>query len=92
MTCLELSPDWTGGRGQGANAPYARNKARLSAEDNIHFESRVGVKDPFRGHQEPKDPNSSDIPGSVGRQHTCDIVTQVRAAPQPRSGHVTVDE
>ena len=49
------------------------------------------MKDPFRGHQEPKDPNSSDIPGSVGRQHTCDIVTQVRAARQ-RNGRVTVGE
>ena len=62
---------------EAGNGPFAHNKQRLSGETAIHFESKQGVKDPFKGHQEPKDPNSSDIPGSVGRQHTCDIVTQL---------------
>ena len=62
---------------EAGNGPFAHNKQRLAGETSFHFESKQGVKDPFKGHQEPKDPNSSDIPGSVGRQHTCDIVTQL---------------
>jgi hypothetical protein len=60
---------------EGANRPFASNKATYANDLGFHFVSKMGTKDPFQGHQEPRDPNQSDIPGSVGRQHTCDIVT-----------------
>lgn len=59
----------------GRNRPFQANQMRLGDDPHYNFESKDSVKDPFVGHQEPKDPNSSDIPGAVGRQHTCDIVT-----------------
>jgi hypothetical protein len=72
---------------EGANGPYRTAKAKFEKAEllghgagaaRFHFESQHSPLDPFPGHQEPKDPNNSDIPGKTGRQHTVDIVTMLK--------------
>jgi hypothetical protein len=63
----------------GNNRPWQQNQQALSADPHFHFESKHSVQDPFEGHQEPKDPNSSDVPGAVGRQ-VCAATTPIASS------------
>ena len=68
----------------GQNHPvFKSNQARLGAgkyKEHFHFVEQRTITDPFSGNQEPTDPNSSDVPGHVARQQTCDVVSMMRRA------------